>query len=521
MTSTPRRAAIAALREADPPLWRLWRVTKIAYDRLAEFMRNSGRYSSSEHEPNTYLLFAESIADALRAKGRAGLVLKSALALDKSANSVLHKLIEDGQLERFHDIINLPPFATVSVFPAVEDRERFAIVSFRHASDDKTVLANFRNWSIDEAATRPCQSLTPETASILNPVTKTFTSFRRQSEFEIGLELHQRALKAEHKLVLLDFDDGGSNSWDLSYYRLFDSSGKSDLFLKREDLEAAGWELGRDMVFRRGTAQPSDEHDGHLPGLAEQPEAKEAVPLLEGQLINRYDHRARTYAGYCGANKYGKGPQLPIPDDCLKAQFSFEIEPRFWMRREIWDTRLKGTVGDKIAVAFRDIGRFQYQRSAKAAIVPRYPATHTLPVLSIPRQAALDFVGVFNSITFDFLVRGHMPGAHVALTWMLSQVPAPSPAALDPRVAKHAAKLSLTSNSVARLFNREPHLWNSEERYALDVEIDALVAHAYGLTRAQYEVVLDSFEVLARVQTQKYSRFKFKEDCLAAYVRVG
>jgi hypothetical protein len=71
------------------------------------------------------------------------------------------------------------------------------------------------------------------------------------------------------------------------------------------------------------------------------------------------------------------------------------------------------------------------------------------------------------------------------------------------------------------LFNREPHLWNSEERYALDVEIDALVAHAYGLTRAQYEVVLDSFEVLARVQTQKYSRFKFKEDCLAAYVRVG
>ena len=92
---------------------------------------------------------------------------------------------------------------------------------------------------------------------------------------------------------------------------------------------------------------------------------------------------------------------------------------------------------------------------------------------------------------------------------------------LDKRVAEHAAKLSLTSNSVARLFNREPHLWNPQERATMDVEIDALVAHAYGLTRAQYEVVLDSFEVLARLETAKHCRYKFKEDCLAAYSRLG
>lgn len=79
--------------------------------------------------------------------------------------------------------------------------------------------------------------------------------------------------------------------------------------------------------------------------------------------------------------------------------------------------------------------------------------------------------------------------------------------------------LSLTSHSVARLFNREPHIWNPKERYALDVEIDALVAHAYGLTRAQYEVVLDSFEVLARIEIAKHGHYKFKEDCLAAYER--
>jgi hypothetical protein len=32
-------------------------------------------------------------------------------------------------------------------------------------------------------------------------------------------------------------------------------------------------------------------------------------------------------------------------------------------------------------------------------------------------------------------------------------------------------------------------------------------------------VVLDSFEVLARLEIAKHGRYKFKEDCLAAYDR--
>ena len=59
------------------------------------------------------------------------------------------------------------------------------------------------------------------------------------------------------------------------------------------------------------------------------------------------------------------------------------------------------------------------------------------------------------------------------------------------------------------------------ERYALDLEIDAPVAHACGLTRARYEVVLDSLEVVARIEIGKHGRYKFKEDCLAAYERLG
>ena len=98
--------------------------------------------------------------------------------------------------------------------------------------------------------------------------------------------------------------------------------------------------------------------------------------------------------------------------------------------------------------------------------------------------------------------------------WMLAQIPAPAPG-LDARVADNARALSLTSQFVAPIFDAEPHFWDPIERYRLDIETDALVARAYGLDRQAYTIVLDSFEVMRRAQTQAHGYYKFKEDCLA------
>ncbi|MBK9138905.1 MAG: hypothetical protein IPM17_09105 [Verrucomicrobia bacterium] len=522
LPSAPRRAAIAALQQSNPALWRKWRLAQRAYDRLAEYMRNCGRFSPSEHEPNTYLLFTDTVADALRPNGRAGIIVKTALGTDKSATGVFHRLLRNDQIEEFHDHVNGGPTGTSMIFADVDAKERFVVLGLRGAGakGDKArgFQASILNWSVEEARSRPRQHFTFEILKTLNPKTATLTSFRRGEEFEVALDIHRRTLQPGSKLALLDFDKGGSNPWGLKYVRLFDSSGDQELFLRREDLERDGWELGRDMIFRR-KRRPQSDADPRL--LFDQPsEIEEALPLYEGQLANRYNHRAKTYAGYNGPNKYGVSPGLKEPTDEEKAWPEFEIEPRYWMLATEAQQRFRKVVGSKVLFGIRDISRsWTDQRCARGCILPQFPATHTLPVLAVEPSNAIGFAGLFNATAFDFLVRGHMPGAHVALTWMLSQIPAPLPGTLDPRVAEHAAKLSLTSHSVARLFNREPHPWNPEERYALDVEIDALVAHAYGLTRAQYEVVLDSFEVLARLEIAKHGRYKFKEDCLAAYDR--
>lgn len=521
LPSAPRRAAIAALQQSNPALWRKWRLAQRAYDRLAEYMRNCGRFSPSEHEPNTYLLFTDTVADALRPNGRAGIIVKTALGTDKSATGVFHRLLRNDQIEEFHDHVNGGPTGSTPIFIDVAAVERFVVLGLRGAEAKANKARGFQasilNWSVEEARSRPRQHFTFEILKTLNPKTATLTSFRRGEEFEVALDIHRRTLQPGAKLALLDFDKGGSNPWGLKYATLFHSSGDQELFLRREDLERDGWELGRDMIFRRKRRLQPDA--GHL-RLFDQPnEIEEALPLYEGQLANRYNHRAKTYAGYKGENKFGMKPGLPEATEDQLANPQFEIEPRYWMQRCHADERFR-QFGEAPVIGMRDVARpWNDQRCARCCLLPRWPATDTLPIMSVVRDYTLAFIGVFNSTTFDFLVRGHMPGAHVRLVWMLSQIPAPLPGTLDKRVAEQAAKLSLTSHSVARLFNREPHPWNPEERYALDVEIDALVAHAYGLTRAQYEVVLDSFEVLARIEIGKHGRYKFKEDCLAAYRR--
>lgn len=516
-----RKAAIERLRAEKPDIWRRWQIYERLNQRMAEFTRTCGRYTPTEGKANTYLLFAELVADGLRQNGRAGIIVKSALGFDHSAQSVFRKLIDAGHVEEFHDFVNGGATIGVPIFTDVNEHVRFLVLGLRSSSEQTEFDATTLNFTIEEARSRKRVRVGPEVLATLNPNTKTLVSYRQAAEFDVALDVHRRAAHSESRLTLLDFDSGGANLWGLKFATLFNATTDSGLFRKRDELEREGWELQGDKVFRRNRQHNEQPQDGQLP-LEAPAEAVEALPLYEGQLSNRYDHRARTYAGFSGDDKYGRKPAVPFSTDEEKANPEFESETRYWLMKQQADARVSQAIQNRIMLGFRDIAvSFADARCAKAAILPRYPATHTVPILGVMPDRALAFAGLFNSTTFDFLVRGHMPGAHVALVWMLAQIPAPVPVALDPRVAENAAKLSLTSYSVAKLFSRDPHPWNVEERQVLDVEIDALVAHAYGVTRQQYEIILDSFEVLARLQIREHGRYKFKEDCLAAYGKVG
>jgi hypothetical protein len=519
LAGAERKAAIERLPNDSPDLWRRWRIYERLNQRMAEFTRTCGRYSSEVGKANTYLLFTELVANSLRPDGRAGIIVKSGLGLDLSGAPVLQNLLASGKLAEFHDHINAGPGANAPIFGDVAAVERFAVVGLRGVgSQDEGFKGTILNYNLEESRTRERQQFTPAILQTVNPTTRTLTSFRHAHEFEVAFELHKQALVDGGKIGLLDFDTGGANPWVLKYATFFNSTTDSIFFKKKEALEADGWTLSLDRVFRRPRPRAArdslfqDEGDSAF---------EEAVPVYEGQLANRYDHRAKTYEGYRGENKYGKKPSVPESADEQKVNPSFEMEPRYWMLKERAINRYIERIGNRIAVGFRNVGApWTNNRTLKAAVIPKYAATDGMPIIGVGINNVFEFIALWNSTVVDFLVRGHMPGGNAKLLWVLSQIPAPRPGRLDPLVSDHAAKLSLTSHSVATMFGREPHKWDRTERSAMDLEIDALVAHAYGLTRAQYEVVLDSFEVLARLQIGEHGRYKFKEDCLATYERL-
>jgi hypothetical protein len=117
---------------------------------------------------------------------------------------------------------------------------------------------------------------------------------------------------------------------------------------------------------------------------------------------------------------------------------------------------------------------------------------------------ALKHIAVANTFTFDYLARQAI-GSNVS-AFIIYNTPAPR---INIPLLSHSA-LRLTCNhagyealwreqlgAVWREPERAPHDWpvlsNDDARWQVRAEIDAVVAEAYGLTRAQYEHVLAGF----------------------------
>jgi hypothetical protein len=363
------------------------------------------------------------------------------------------------------------------------------------------LLASTLNFGLDDAIERPLVRFDATRLRRLSPGTRTLPSFRRIEELDVAESIYDR-------WPTLDFDKATavgepSNPWVVTYCTLFHSSSGQKYFDRREELEAAGFTLQRDREMQHA--------DGRI-----------AVPVYEGQMVTRWDHRAKTYEGYLGDNKYGSNPGIPSVSEDQHSDPEFEVEPRYWMLWNVAKKRLDKTVGDRALIAFRDITRqWKDRRCVKAAVVAPGPATHTLPILATTHDRAMGLAALLNSTTVDFLAKLHLPGAHLQ-AWTVSQIAAPPPDELDAHCWGLAEKLSATSRKLAAAYGYELHSWCGDVRHTLEAECDARVARAYGIKRDEYEVILDSFTAMARRETfdDGLGEYRTKRLCLDAWDRL-
>jgi hypothetical protein len=161
--------------------------------------------------------------------------------------------------------------------------------------------------------------------------------------------------------------------------------------------------------------------------------------------------------------------------------------------------------------ACREVARSTDERTVIAAMLP--PGVlcgHTISVerkpARRPNAAALSLVGVMNSFPFDWLLR-QKAAAHVSL-YILSELPVPELTQDADRLVAHTTlRLCCNHRGFASLWREQlGDAWREEapgcswpavaaeaDRWRLRAAMDAVIAHAYGLDRAQYARVLAGF----------------------------
>ena len=161
-------------------------------------------------------------------------------------------------------------------------------------------------------------------------------------------------------------------------------------------------------------------------------------------------------------------------------------------------------------IVFRNVARSHDLRTVIAAIIPPH-SFHANSLYSIiltknnrvtfdddHNQKTAYICGILNSMTFDFIARSKI---QINLAPIIKSLIFPYPSQFDNEIATLTAILTCDNNGTegeftafAESFDITPSPLSPADRIKTAARLDALVAHAYCLSREEYQMILDSFK---------------------------
>ena len=309
-----------------------------------------------------------------------------------------------------------------------------------------------------------------------------------------------------------------NNPWNIEYHSMFHMTNDSGLFYDKE------WLVEQGFVLNRGIFQKEDE---------------KYLPLYEGKLFSIFDHRFGTFEGVPREKRFRMKAGSKEVSDSIKTNPLYEIEPRFWVhQRDVSAAYNNKNIKDPYVFVFRNACHpFSGSRTARSTIIPAYAASNGCPLLlfgirddQIRMRWMILFACVFNSFTFDFVVRQKMSTRNLNL-YVLAQIAVPAPEKFcfqlsyrgknetaEDWILQYAPSLFCNSDFMmpfARHFGvTDPVNWDPLERHKTTCFIDAIVAHVYGLSKEDYEYLLTRFPILRDQEIDKYGEFRSKRLCI-------
>lgn len=495
-----RKQLISRLAAEEPALWEEWRAARRRAAGRDHFIRRSGRYPfCGQGALDASALFAEHARRVLGPRGRAGTLVPGAIATT-AARELIGALVDRAELAAVYRFEAGP-----ELFPELPPGSQLALLLLDASGRSEHVDLASGVQHLEQLA-EPARhvSLSSVDLRLLSPNTRTLPALRSRRDAEILLGLYRRA-----GALWRDGDPDG-NPWGLRIVAASSLPGDTELLRGRAELRAAGWAL-EGSAFVRDSAR--------------------MLPVIEGRMVDHFDHRAASYDDDASPRVGQKALAL---DDEARADPHRVTVARYWIPAPEVEARLRGRWHRDWLLGWRDLCRSADRRTLVASLFPR-GGTSGLSLLLVERDARLVACLYANlcALCCDYAARQRISGAHLRSS-EIKQLPVlppgvyaePAPwdrgAPLRDWICRRVLELSYTAwdlEPFARDCSYEgpPFRWDSERRFALRAELDAAFFRAYGVSRDDVGYILDTFPVVKRRDEKAHGAYRTKRTILEIY----
>lgn len=509
-----RTRMINALAKTDNSLLTAYVSKSREGDGIKHFIHAAGRFPLTSYgRLNTYSLFAELARVLVAPHGRTGQVVPTGIATDSFNQYFFSDLVKEHVIASLYDFENAAP-----LFPGVHRSFKFALLTLagREERIPKADFAFFLHDPTELELQLKRFSLSAEEIALINPNTGTCPVFRSRRDAEITLGIYRRVP------VLLKKGDPDENPWRIAFQLMFMMNTDSHLFRTRQELEADGWHLERN-IFVLGD--------------------RRYLPLFEAKMLHYYDHRWATY---------DKEGSIRSVTPAEKRDPEFVAMPRYWVPEHDVSTGKTDVQGRPIMelgvssrlaakgwhhnwlIGWRDICRATDERTAISFCLPRAGAGNKVPLMISDREPAALCVlqACLSSFVMDFASRQKIGGTTMNFfIWQQLPVLPLLPAGAVPWdgeshisawMANRVLELSYTTPEM-RGFAQDlgdegsPFLWDDERRRLLRAELDAAFFHLYGIGRDDVDYIMETFPIVKKKDMEMFGVYRTKELILKVY----
>lgn len=529
---------------------------KRQYDENKALIESNNEYYKSRYplnegigDSNLFRFFVERNLSLLDSNATLNYVLPSALMLEESSVNLRKYILENKTLEYFYCFENRN-----ITFRRVDSRYKFALMQIKNAKAPSyhRIKTLFYQVDVDDATDshrakdildgkRVQKKHKPKREVNPNVLKNTFWEERvSKTEYMTKKELRVYA----RRLIYIDLDT--IRLLSPNHLALMELSGKKDLvILKRLYKRFSGLD-SKWLDFRNELHMTSDKD------LFIESFSKDLLPLYQGKLIHQYNARfkdpfieARKLHLYFLNKKDFDARMRSKEVYRLKQDLNIHIKEYnkildFMLKKSSFKSieQLEDSIikydREYFRLAFRGIASDTNERTSIFSLIPKnvgcgntlyvsIPKVYTtrykdIITKEIPHIRILFALGVFNSITFDFLLR-RVVQISVNKTYL---VRIPFPQKSDTLIESNTDYKQIAINALLlQLYNdkagdfselktefniKDSDLPKTKKQYdILRAKTDHLVAKLYGISKDEFLYILESFKVLQDTQPQYIS----------------